>query len=190
MPGDAPRRTSATSMKVVQLSIDGALEITPNVFRDERGAFKETFAATRYRAAGIPESFVQDNISISERGVLRGLHGDRRMAKLVQVLAGAAFDVIVDIRPGSPTFRKWFGTMLEADRHNQLYIPQGCLHGFLATESGTVLSYKQSAEYDPGQEIGIAWNDPDIGIAWPLSESPILSPKDAANPTLRERGLL
>lgn len=178
-------------MKVEPLPIDGAYTIAPNVYSDTRGWFKETFAATRYGEAGIADSFVQDNLSLSHRMVLRGLHADPRMAKLVQVLTGSAFDVIADLRANSPTYLRWFGVRLAAAEHTQVYIPAGCLHGFLALEDGTALLYKQSAEYDPATEFGIAWNDPDLGIAWPLgAESPILSPKDAANPTLRERGLL
>lgn len=177
-------------MHVAALPIDGALVVTPNVFTDDRGTFKETYALSRYRAAGIADSFVQDNLSASKRGVLRGLHGDPRMAKLVQVLHGSAYDVVVDARPQSPTFRRWHGLTLRASEHTQLYIPAGCLHGFLALEDDTAFFYKQSAEYDPATEFGVAWNDPELAIAWPLEgASPILSAKDAANPTLRQRGL-
>ena len=112
------------------------------------------------------------------------------MAKLVQVLEGSAFDVVVDLRPESPTYRQWLGLILDGASHAQIYIPAGCLHGFLALEDGTIFAYKQTAEYDPASEIGVAWNDPDIGIEWPLAGiEPLLSPKDAANPTLRELGL-
>jgi dTDP-4-dehydrorhamnose 3,5-epimerase len=178
-------------MTVESLPIAGAFRITPKIFGDERGSFKETFAASRYAAAGIRETFVQDNLSVSRADVLRGLHGDARMAKLVQVFAGAAFDVIADIRPGSPTFMRWYGELLRAEEHTQLFIPAGCLHGFLSLSDGTMLAYKQSAEYNPATEFGIAWNDPDLAIAWPLDgRTPLLSPKDAANPSLRERGML
>ena len=178
-------------MDVSSTAIFGVLTIVPNVFRDDRGYFKETFSASRYERAGIINAFVQDNVSRSKRGTLRGLHGDRRMAKLVQVLEGAAFDVVVDLRPESPTYRQWLGIPLDGTSHMQVYIPAGCLHGFLAMEDNTLLSYKQSAEYDAACEIGVAWSDPDIGIAWPLSGAqPLLSPKDAANPTLRQVGLL
>jgi dTDP-4-dehydrorhamnose 3,5-epimerase len=177
-------------MHVAALPIDGAMAVTPNVFFDDRGSFKETFAVSRYRALGIHDSFVQDNLSTSKRHVLRGLHGDPHMAKLVQVLCGRVFDVVVDVRPQSPTFRRWHGLMLQAGEHTQLYIPAGCLHGFLALDDDTVFSYKQSAEYDPSREFGVAWDDPELAIEWPLAGTPpILSPKDAANPTLRERGL-
>jgi len=178
-------------MEVQELPIDGALLLVPRVFADGRGWFKETYARSRYQAAGVDIAFEQDNLSMSGRHVLRGLHGDPRMAKLVQVLTGSAYDVVADARPNSPTFMKWYASPLRAHEHTQLYIPAGCLHGFLALEDGTLLSYKQSAEYDPATEFGVAWDDPDLAIDWPLGgAAPILSPKDAANPTLRERGLL
>ena len=178
-------------MDVSSTSIFGVLTIVPNVFRDDRGYFKETFSASRYERAGIANTFVQDNVSRSQRGTLRGLHGDRRMAKLVQVLEGAAFDVVVDLRPESPTYCQWLGIPLDGSSHVQIYIPAGCLHGFLALEDHTMLSYKQTAEYDPSSEIGVVWNDPDLAIAWPLDGlEPLLSSKDAGNPTLRQLGLL
>jgi len=172
-------------MNVTPLPIAGALRLEPAVFADERGFFKETYATARYAEVGIGETFVQDNVSRSDRDVLRGLHGDPRMSKLVQVLAGSAFDVVADVRPGSPTYGRWHGEVLEAGAHTQLYIPAGCLHGFLSLEDGTLLSYKQSALYAPGSEFGVAWDDPTLAIAWPLAgRSPRLSPKDAANPRL------
>ena len=178
-------------MQVESLSIDGALRITPRTFADDRGYFKEVFRSSAYAQIGLHERFVQDNVSVSRAGVLRGLHGDMRMAKLVQVLRGSAFDVMVDVREGSPSHGEWIGVTLNGTEHTQLYIPAGCLHGFLALEDDTVLTYKQTAEYDPEHEIGIAWDDADVSIAWPLNGAlPILSRKDAANPTLRERGLL
>lgn len=178
-------------MNVSTTAIFGVLQIVPDVFRDDRGYFKETFSASRYERAGIANTFVQDNVSLSKRGTLRGLHGDRRMAKLIQVIEGSAFDVVVDLRPESPTYRHWLGIPLDGTSHAQVYIPAGCLHGFLALEDNTLLAYKQTAEYDPAFEIGVVWNDPDIGIKWPLrGTEPLLSRKDAANPTLRDLGLL
>jgi dTDP-4-dehydrorhamnose 3,5-epimerase len=178
-------------MQVESLPIAGALKIVPRAFADDRGYFKEIFRSSAYAQLGLREPFVQDNVSVSKARVLRGLHGDLRMAKLVQVLRGSAFDVIADLRKGSPSFTQWTGVTLEGASHTQLYIPAGCLHGFLALEDDTVLTYKQTAEYDPIQEIGIAWDDPDLAIDWPLAGgAPILSAKDAANPTLRERGIL
>jgi dTDP-4-dehydrorhamnose 3,5-epimerase len=172
-------------MGVEELPLAGALMLTPQALRDERGYFKETYSRERYRACGIAENFVQDNISLSHRDVLRGLHGDRRMAKLVSVIRGSVFDVIVDARTESPTFGRWWGATLKAADGHQIYVPRGFLHGFLALEDETIFAYKQSAAYDPAAEIAIAWNDPELGIAWPLKDRrPILSRRDATNPTL------
>jgi dTDP-4-dehydrorhamnose 3,5-epimerase len=174
-------------MHVESLPIHGALIVVPQTFGDQRGYFKEVFSVPRYEKIGITEAFVQDNISVSNRGVLRGLHGDPRMSKLVQVLQGEAFDVIVDIRPQSPTYRKWHGVWLAGEGQAQVFIPKGCLHGFLALAENTILLYKQTATYDPESEIGVVWNDPDIGIDWPLDgNEPRLSPKDTNNPTLAQ----
>ena len=172
-------------MDVETLPIPGALLLRPRIFTDDRGSFRESFSVERYAAVGITERFVQENVSLSRYGVLRGLHGDPRMSKIVQVLAGTAFDVIVDARRDSPAFGRWYGCDLRAEEGTQLYIPAGCLHGFLSLADGSVLHYLQSALYDPQSEVGVAWNDPAIGIAWPLDTPPILSAKDAANPPLR-----
>lgn len=160
--------------------------------RDDRGYFEETFAVPRYAAAGIGEAFVQDNLSFSRRGVLRGLHGDtRRTSKVVSVLAGDAYDVIADVRPDSPTRGRWCGVTLKASEHRQVYVPAGCLHGFLALSEGVLLLYKQSQVYDPACEIAVRWDDPDLAIAWPLSgEPPILSERDARSAASAGLGLL
>lgn len=172
-------------MEIEQLPLAGALLLTPRVFDDERGFFTETYSFDRYRACGIEETFVQDNLSLSHRGVLRGLHGDARMAKLITVVRGSAFDVIVDARAASATYRRWFGRTLTAAEGKQVYVPRGFLHGFLALEDGTILAYKQSAPYDPAREFAVAWDDPEIAIEWPLRGGrPLLSPRDARNPTL------
>ena len=172
-------------MEVEELPLAGALMLTPHAFTDERGYFKEIYSRERYRACGITESFVQDNISLSHRDVLRGLHGDRRMAKLVGVIRGSVFDVIVDVRTASPTYGRWWGANLTAADGRQIYIPAGLLHGFLVLEDETIFAYKQSAAYDPAAEIAIAWNDAELGIAWPLGDRhPILSRRDATNPPL------
>jgi dTDP-4-dehydrorhamnose 3,5-epimerase len=174
-------------MQVESLPIAGAVRLTLQAFSDDRGFFKEAFRASLYAESGIREAFVQDNVSESKAMTLRGLHGDPRMAKLVQVLQGSVFDVLVDVRRDSPTYLKSHGEILRAGEHIQLYIPAGCLHGFLALEDGTIFTYKQTAEYDPALEFGVAWNDPDLGIAWPLAgASPRLSQKDALNPRLRD----
>lgn len=161
--------------------IEGLLVLEPAVFEDERGFFKETYVRSKYEALGISDDFVQDNISVSRRHVVRGLHGDPAMSKLVQVLRGEVFDVVVDARPGSPTFGKWESIRLSEANHRQVYVPPGCLHGFQALSDLIVLSYKQSAEYDPRREIAALWNDPALGIEWPAPRDAIVSPKDQAN---------
>lgn len=172
-------------MEVEELPLAGALLLTRQTFADERGFFRETYSRERYHACGIDESFVQDNVSLSHRDVLRGLHGDRRMAKLVSVVRGSAFDVIVDVRKASPTYGRWWAATLTATGGRQIYVPRGFLHGFLALEDETIFAYKQSAAYDPATEIAIAWNDAELGIAWPLQgRQPILSRRDATNPPL------
>lgn len=160
--------------------------LTPPVFADQRGSFRELFSLERYRDCGIGDSFVQENSSLSRRNVLRGLHGDARMAKLVSVLRGSVYDVIVDVRTQSATYGEWHGATLTAADARQIYVPRGFLHGFLTLEEDTIFWYKQSATYDPGCEFGVAWDDADLRIEWPLGEvAPILSPRDAANPPLR-----
>ena len=170
------------AINVVDTSLIDARLIVPDVFGDERGFFKETYSSAKYHALGIHEEWVQDNLSRSSRNVLRGLHGDRRMAKLVQVVLGRAWDVIVDLREGSPTYCKWEGFELSADNHRQLYIPSGFLHGFLAQTDDVILMYKQSALYDPTQEFAVNWRDPTLAIAWPLDGAPVMSQKDANAP--------
>jgi len=172
-------------MELEQLPLPGALLLTPRVFVDERGFFKETYSLERYRRHGIDATFVQDNLSMSRRNVLRGLHGDTRLAKLVTVVRGSAYDVIVDARAGSPTRGRWYALTLSAANGKQVYVPPGFLHGFLALEDETLFAYKQTAQYDPGLEFSVAWDDPEVGIEWPLEGRPILSPRDAANPPFR-----
>ncbi|HEY6486366.1 MAG TPA: dTDP-4-dehydrorhamnose 3,5-epimerase [Candidatus Cybelea sp.] len=172
-------------MTVENLPLSGALVLTASIFTDDRGSFRELFSLDRYRECGIRDSFVQDNSSLSRRNVLRGLHGAVRMSKIVSVLHGSAYDVIVDVRPESPTYRRWYGTTLSAGDGRQLYIPSGCLHGFLALEDRTIFWYKQSAPYDAAAEFAVAWNDAELGIDWPLNgTAPVLSARDAGNPPL------
>lgn len=172
---------------VRRFDIDGLIEITPARFDDRRGAFMEAYHQARYAELGIPDIFVQDNLSLSARGVLRGLHFQRTkpQAKLVSVLAGSAFDVAVDLRPGSPSFGRWVSLVLSAGIGNQLYVPAGFAHGFYALEDGTLCHYKCGAYYDRYDEAGIRWDDPELAIAWPGSPT-IISPKDAALPFLKE----
>lgn len=173
--------TNSPGIVAVPARVADAFEITLPAFGDERGFFKETYVRSKYRAIGIDDDFVQDSMSFSAKGVLRGLHADPQMSKLVQVLRGEAFDVIVDARRDSPTFGHWQAFRLSEGDHKQIYIPAGCLHGFLALTDGLVFCYKQGAEYSPGREIGVRWDDPDIGIEWPVDNPPTISAKDAAN---------
>lgn len=168
-------------MKVEELPIAGALLVTPDVFGDERGYFKEIFSARRYAECLGDVTFVQDNVSKSVRGVLRGLHAAPGMAKLVQAIDGEIFDVIVDMRPASATFGQWHAETLRGDSHRQLYVPDGCLHGFLTTSETATILYKQTAYYNPAIEIGVAWDDPTLAIAWPSTPHVLLSAKDATN---------
>jgi dTDP-4-dehydrorhamnose 3,5-epimerase len=172
-------------MKVSQTDLDGVLLIEPRVFGDGRGFFLETFQSARYREAGIDAAFVQDNLSRSAGGVLRGLHFqlNHPQGKLVYVTRGEVFDVAVDIRTGSPQFGKWFSTVLSDENHHQLYIPPGFAHGFCTLSETVDFVYKCTDFYHPEDEGGVIWNDPDIGIDWPIDE-PALSDKDLANPRL------
>ena len=172
-------------MRVTPTEIPEVLLVTPKVHRDERGYFLETYRADRYVEAGIPASFVQDNRSRSTKGVLRGLHAQRRrpQGKLVQVVSGRIFDVAVDLRRDSPTFRRWVGATLTADGAEQLWVPPGFAHGFCVLSPTAVVEYKCTAPYDPADEMRIAWDDPEIGVRWPV-EAPVLSEKDRTAPRL------
>lgn len=174
-------------MKVEPTSLDGVLCIEPTSFADARGFFVETFQARRYADAGIEAVFVQDNASRSEFGVLRGLHlqNPNAQGKLVYVLQGAVFDVAVDVRVGSPSFGRWVGARLTADNKRQLYIPPGFAHGFCVTSDTALFAYKCTDFYNPAAEHSIAWNDPGIGIDWPVRQ-PSLSAKDEAAPILND----
>ncbi len=167
------------------------LIIEPNFFGDERGFFIETYRVDAFRAAGIDDVFVQDNHSRSARGVLRGLHYQEPNAqgKLVRCTRGAIFDVAVDIRHGSPSFGRWFGIELSEANKLMLRVPPGFAHGFCALEDGSDLVYKCTTLYDPAADRAILWNDPAIGIEWPIA-SPVLSAKDAIAPRLAEAGVL
>jgi dTDP-4-dehydrorhamnose 3,5-epimerase len=179
------------AMHVERLPLGGAMLLSLPAFCDTRGYFKEAYSSARYRAAGITDDFVQDNVSYSHRNVVRGLHGDPRMSKLVGVLSGEAYDVIVDVRAGSPTRGRWHAVTLRAGEHRQIFVPAGFLHGFLALSEDVLFLYKQSALYDPSAEFGVRWDDPDLAIEWPLGTAgAVLSPKDAANPTARSLGLI
>jgi dTDP-4-dehydrorhamnose 3,5-epimerase len=173
------------------LHLDGVAEVVPDRHGDHRGFFSEVWKASDFAAHGIELCFVQDNQSFSvEAGVLRGLHYQIppfEQAKLVRVVRGSIFDVAVDIRHGSPTFGKWVGLTLSADKWNQIFVPAGFAHGFLTLEPNCEVLYKVSAPYSPQHDRGIRYDDPTIGIKWPIPElQPILSEKDHAAPTLAE----
>lgn len=172
-------------MRVTQTDIPGVLLFEPAVLSDYRGSFLEIYQEDRYRNAGIRERFVQDNYSRSIRHTLRGLHFQEPQAqgKLVMALEGTVYDVVVDIRKGSPSFGRWYGIELSGDNLRQMYIPPGCAHGFCVTSAAASFLYKCTAYYSPECDRGIQWNDPALGIQWPISE-PILSPKDQGLPTL------
>ncbi|MGZ8366223.1 MAG: dTDP-4-dehydrorhamnose 3,5-epimerase [Nitrospira sp.] len=177
-------------MRVTPIDIHGVLLLEPSVISDHRGCFLETYHEQRYRDAGITEQFVQDNCSRSVRNTLRGLHFQEPhgQGKLVMALEGTVYDVVVDLRTGSPTFKTWYGVELSGKNLHQLYIPPGCAHGFCVTSETATFLYKCTAYYSPRDERGILWNDPALGIRWPISE-PILSPKDQAYRTIKEMDL-
>ncbi len=178
-------------MRVIETELPGVLLIEPEIFGDERGFFQEIWQRDRYAAAGLPETFVQDNLSRSAKGVLRGLHFQNPGAqgKLVQVLAGAVFDVVVDIRRGSPTFGKWVGETLSSGDHRQLWAPPDFAHGFCVVSETADFMYKCSTPYRPEDEHAIRFDDPEIAIEWPVSD-PILSERDRAAPMLRDAPVL
>ena len=168
-------------MRVIEAALKEILILEPRVFEDPRGFFVETYQKSRYRDLGIDLDFVQDNLSFSQKNTLRGLHFQypRGQAKLVQVLQGEVFDVAVDIRMGSPSFGKWCGSRLSAENKRQMFIPAGFAHGFCVLSQTALFHYKCSEYYAPDCETGLLWNDPDLGIDWPVKK-PILSDKDAA----------
>jgi dTDP-4-dehydrorhamnose 3,5-epimerase len=168
--------------------LPGVVIIEPKVFADDRGFFVETYKRSDFVAGGIDVDFVQENHSKSLRGTLRGLHFQRApkvQAKLVRAIEGEIFDVVVDIREGSPTFGRWETVLLSAENRRSVYVPGGYAHGFCVTSAGAQVVYKTSAEYAPELEGGVRWDDPDLGIPWPIAE-PILSRRDGRWPSLAE----
>lgn len=176
-------------MNIIETAIPGVLIIEPRVFGDERGFFMETWSAATFAAAGLDLTFVQDNHSRSQKGALRGLHfqNPEAQGKLVRVANGAVFDVAVDLRAASPTFGQWVGVELNADNHRMVWVPEGFAHGFLTLEDDTDFLYKCTAPYAPQSEHTLAWDDPDIGIEWPLSGLDlIISEKDTRGLSLAD----
>jgi len=166
-------------VKVFPTDLEGVLVIEPQVHRDDRGFFADTFHAPRYAAAGVDATFIQDNHSRSVKNTLRGLHSqlERPQAKLLRVLRGAIFDVVVDVRVGSPTFKRWISVELSDENFRQIFVPVGFAHGFCVLSDVAEVEYKCSDVYQAGDELGLAWNDPEIGVKWP-TDQPLLSPKD------------
>ena len=176
-------------MNTLPCRLDGLLLLRPRIFSDDRGYFLETWSAERYAEAGIDLAFVQDNASYSKRGVLRGMHwqaAPHAQGKLVSVLHGEVFDVAVDVRPQSDTFGQWEGFTLSAENGHQLWIPPGFAHGFVVTSEDAVFHYKCTEVYTPEAERSLRWDDPTVGIEWPVS-APLLSGKDAEAPLLGAR---
>ncbi|MBK6656332.1 dTDP-4-dehydrorhamnose 3,5-epimerase [Zoogloea sp.] len=176
-------------MKVIETAIPDLLILEPKVFGDARGFFMESFNARRFQeATGLNVDFVQDNHSRSAKGVLRGLHYQIQQAqgKLVRVVRGSVFDVAVDLRRSSPTFGQWVGVTLSEENNRQFWIPPGFAHGFLVTSDSADFLYKTTDYYAPEHERSLAWNDPDVGVVWPLDGAPLLSAKDVAGKPLGE----
>lgn len=176
-------------MNIIECNITGPLIIEPKVFGDERGFFMESWNAAAFAEAGLDLTFVQDNHSRSQKGVLRGMHFQNPgpQGKLVRVVRGAVFDAVVDLRRSSPTFGDWTGVLLSAENKRMFWVPEGFAHGFLTLEDDTDFLYKCTAPYAPQHEASLAWDDPAVGIEWPLEGiQPILSPKDAAGVALAD----
>ena len=172
-------------MKIIEASLPGVLIIEPQVFKDPRGYFYESYNDAKYIKAGIRANFVQTNVSQSAKGVLRGLHYQwpNPQGKLVSVLEGEVYDVAVDIRRGSPTFGQWMSAMLTADNHRHLWIPEGFAHGFCVLSERATFTYQCTTLYDGAADAAICWNDAQIGVDWPISQ-PLISDKDAKAPLL------
>lgn len=179
---------------ITPLALPDLLLITPKRHGDARGWFAETWSRRAFEAAGIAADFVQDNQAFNaKRGTVRGLHfqlAPHPQAKLVRVLKGAIFDVAVDVRPGSATFGRWAAATLTADAGEQLFVPRGFAHGYCTLTDDCELAYKVDGLYAPDREGGVLWNDPDVGIAWPLDGAPVLSGKDERLPRLKDLGPL
>lgn len=171
-------------MIVEKTPIEGVLLVKPKVFGDKRGFFVETWQKKRYEEAGINLPFVQDNHSMSTKGILRGLHFQKKhpQGKLVMVSQGEVFDVAVDLRKDSPSFGQWFGALLTAENQHQLWVPPGMAHGFVVLSETAHFHYKCTDYYHPEDEGSIRWNDPDVDVKWPISFEPVVSEKDAKAP--------
>jgi dTDP-4-dehydrorhamnose 3,5-epimerase len=174
-------------MKFNLTPLPGVIHIELDTYRDERGYFLENYHQVKYTKAGIDGPFLQDNISTSSRGTLRGLHAQMThpQAKLVHIISGEIWDVAVDVRPDSPTYKKWYGITLSSEHPAQLYVPIGYAHGFCVLSASAEVLYKCTDVYDPSNELHLLWNDPDLAIPWPI-QNPTLSPKDRDGVSLRQ----
>jgi dTDP-4-dehydrorhamnose 3,5-epimerase len=172
-------------VKIFEAPLSGVRLLEPVRHEDSRGFFTEAFKEAAYRRAGVSGVFVQDNWSHSSGGVLRGLHYQRRQGKLVTVVRGAIFDVVVDVRPDSETFGRWFGTELSRDEGRQIYIPPGFAHGFCVVSEEADVWYKATDVHRPDEEGGVRWDDPDLGIEWPVAR-PVVSERDRRHPALKD----
>jgi dTDP-4-dehydrorhamnose 3,5-epimerase len=175
-------------MKIEETSLPGVLLVYPDVFGDHRGYFQESWNRRKFSELGLNLDFVQDNLSLSKKGILRGLHfqNPNQQGKLVQALQGEVFDVAVDIRKGSPNFGQWFGAILSADNHLNMYIPEGFAHGFCVLSESALFAYKCTDFYNPATEYSLRYDDPDIGVEWPLECPPSLSAKDVNAVSLKD----
>ena len=193
----AGEQVTSGNFTFTRTAVDGVVIVDARSFGDDRGSFMETYKRPDFLAGGIDAEFVQDNQSSSTRGVLRGLHFqiNHPQAKLVRVVSGEVYDVALDLRPGSPTFGRWEGVVLSGENHRQLFVPRGFAHGFCVLSDSAVFCYKCDDVYHPDDEGGIAWDDPELAVAWPLPQGvePVLSEKDRHHPSFSawrtERGL-
>ena len=165
-------------MKIIDTGFDGLILIEPNTFTDTRGSFYESWRDISYKEIGVEDNFLQDNISISKKDILRGLHYQKNQGQLVTVSYGKIFDVVVDIRPESKTYKQYFSIILDASIPMQIYMPPGFAHGFCVLSDSAIVNYKCTQYYDPSQESGVIWNDSEINIKWPI-DVPIISDKDS-----------
>lgn len=170
-------------IQVQETSLEGVRVFIPDVFEDHRGVFQETYSQGKYEALGLTDEFVQDSCSVSAYGTLRGLHGDPKMSKLITCVRGRIYDVVADVREDSPTYLKWEAFVLSERNYKQVYVPRGCVHGFIALSDDSIITYKQSALYDPAREFGVRYDDPTLSIEWPI-DAVLVSRKDAEAPYL------
>jgi dTDP-4-dehydrorhamnose 3,5-epimerase len=170
-------------MKIIETNFEGLIVFSPTVYQDERGAFYESWKLKAYEEAGIQDIFLQDNVSVAKKHVLKGLHYQHNQGQMVTVIYGSIFDVVVDMRPTSNSYKQYFSMVLKAEEPTQIYMPPGFAHGFCVLSDMAIMNYKCTQYYDPSQEGGIIWNDPELGIEWP-EKKPIISGRDLTFPKM------